>query len=146
MKRLALILFIMQIVILSPAYALPPVLMYHDIKAVPVNGFDVSTRAFCEQLDYLQSEDYHTLSLEEFTACLDSGDFPAKSVMITFDDGYRGVYLHAVPELRKRGMKATLFIVPATIDRLDTGYPHITAAQSLGTLRVMIYFLSAHTE
>ena len=80
-------------------------------------------------LDYLQSEDYHTLSLEEFNACLDSGDFPAKSVLITFDDGYRGVYLHAVPELRKRGMKATLFIVPATIGRLDTGYPHITAAE-----------------
>ena len=85
MKRLALILFIMQIVILSPAYALPPVLMYHDIKAVPVNGFDVSTRAFCEQLDYLMSEGYTTLSLEEFKAEM-SGIFSTTVNLDTIDE------------------------------------------------------------
>ena len=33
-----------------------PVLMYHDIKTVPVNGFDVSTKDFAAQLDLLQSK------------------------------------------------------------------------------------------
>ena len=144
MKRLALTLCIMQLVILSPAYAFPTVLMYHDVKAVPVNGFDVSARAFCEQLDYLKNEGYITLSLEDFTKCLESGDFPAKSIIITFDDGYRGVYIHAVPELRKRGMKAALFLVPATIGRLDTGYPHITAQELKDIAGDSLFSIGSH--
>ena len=124
MKKL--LLFLMVLVLAVPAHGsgFPPVLMYHDIKAVPVNAFDVSVKEFCAHLDWLKDEGYSTLSLEDFTA--QSPDFPAKSVLITFDDGYRGVYLHAVPELRKRGMKATLFVVAKTVGILDSSYPHIT--------------------
>ena len=134
MKNFALSLFLTLGLILnlilphavSHASEFPPVLMYHDIKTVPVNGFDVSTKNFAAQLDLLKSEGYTTLGADDFAECLMSGDFPAKSVVITFDDGYRGVYMNALPELRKRNMKAVLFIITEMVGRLDTGYPHIT--------------------
>ena len=100
--------------------------MYHDIKAVPVNGLDVSTKDFAAQLDFLKSEGYTALGLDDFAACLASGDFPAKSVVITFDDGYRGVYMNALPELRKRNMKAALFIITELVGSFDIDDPYIT--------------------
>ncbi|MBQ7215707.1 MAG: FAD-dependent oxidoreductase [Synergistaceae bacterium] len=137
MKNFALTLFLPLGLILnlspfpevSNASEISPVLMYHDIKTVPVNGFDVSTKDFAAQLDLLQSKGCTTLGLDDFAKYLASGDFPAKSVVITFDDGYRGVYLNALPELRKRNMKAVLFIITDMVGRLDTGYPHITEAE-----------------
>ena len=123
---LTLLLILGLTMSLSPAYAFPAVLMYHDIKTVPVNGFDVSTKNFAAQLDLLKSEGYTTLGADDFAECLASGDFPAKSVVITFDDGYRGVYMNALPELKKRNMKAVMFIITEMVDRLDTSYPHIT--------------------
>jgi peptidoglycan/xylan/chitin deacetylase (PgdA/CDA1 family) len=37
--------------------------------------------------------------------------FPAKSVFITFDDGYQNNYLYAFPELLKYGLRATFYVV-----------------------------------
>ncbi len=140
MKRFALL--ILLTLTLRPAYALPHVLMYHDIKAVPVNGFDVSTRDFCAHLDSLLSNGYTTLTPEDL---LTSQDLPAKSVIITFDDGYRGLYLHAVPELRKRNMKATIFIISDMLGRLDTGYPHITSSELADIASDSLFSFGSHS-
>ena len=67
-----------------------PVLMYHDIKVKPLNGFDVTRDDFRKQLDWLQAHHYQTLSMEEYLAILEQGrPFPEKSILITFDDGWR---------------------------------------------------------
>ena len=141
MKRFALL--ILLTLTLSPAYALPPVIMYHDIKAVPVNGFDVSTRNFCSQLDWLKDNGYTTLTPEDLT---NSQDIPAKSVIITFDDGYRGVYLHAVPELRRRNMKAAFLIITDMTGRLDTGYPHLTLSELREIASDDLFSVGSHTK
>ena len=129
----------------GPALALPPVLMYHDVKAVPVNAFDVSIKTFCAHLDWLKSEGFTTLGLEDFIACLDSGTFPEKSVMITFDDGYSGIYSHAFPELRKRNMKAVFFITSDMVGRLDTTYPHITEHELREIASGDLFSIASHT-
>jgi peptidoglycan/xylan/chitin deacetylase (PgdA/CDA1 family) len=42
---------------------------------------------------------------------LRSGDsIPEKSLVVTFDDGFRGVYENAFPTLRRLGMTATVFL------------------------------------
>ena len=143
MKRFVLTIFLLLSI--TPAYALPPVLMYHDIKVVPATELDVSRRDFCAQLDMLQREGYTTLSLEEFAAHLESDDFPAKSIVITFDDGYRGVYLHALPELRKRNMKAVLFVITDMVGRLDTYTPHITSQELAEMTSGDIFSFGSHT-
>ena len=105
----------------------PAVLMYHDIKTTEINGFDVSVKDFGQQLDWLVTNKYNTLSIDEFVDCLvQNKPFPEKSVLITFDDGYDGVYNYAAPELHKRGMKAAFFIIKDDIGSPDILYQGYT--------------------
>ncbi len=109
----------------------PAVLGYHELKPIPLNEFDTTPEAFASQLDWLKDNGYETLSLEEFISYLKKDEgFPEKSVLITFDDGYNGIYYYAFPELKKRGMKAAFFITASTIGGIKgTKYPHITYEQ-----------------
>jgi len=123
----------------------PVILMYHDIKPTEINGFDVSTRDFCQQLDWLTANGYQTLSMDEFTADLKEGTFPAKSVLITFDDGYEGVYTYAIPELRRHNMKASFFIIKNDIGTKLPGYPYMTEAQIKEFSRDPLFAIEPHT-
>lgn len=108
----------------------PPVLMYHDVKETPVNYFDVQVDDFKKELDWLRKDGWQTLSMDEFISYLEQGKpFPKKSVLITFDDGYAGIWEYAAPELEKRNMKATFFITPKALGLMKENYPHITTEQ-----------------
>ena len=81
-----------------------PILMYHhllpeaDIIAnkFTTNGAIISTKAFQEQMQYLKDNGYQTLFWKEACAYLEQGrPLPAKSVVITFDDGYLSNYIYA---------------------------------------------------
>ena len=136
MKKFFAVIALMSLII-SPCSAsqedrayFPAVLMYHDLKVKPLNEFDTTPEDFASQLDWLKDNGYITLSLEEFITCTKKGSgFPEKSVLITFDDGYAGIYDYAFPELKKRGMKAAFFIVAFTVGSVKGTYPHITYSQ-----------------
>lgn len=124
----------------------PAVLMYHDIKATEINGFDVSVKDFCQQLDWLAAHEYKTLSIYEFVECITKNTpFPKKSVLITFDDGYDGISTYAVPELRKRGMKATFFIIKNSIGTKLTGYSYLNEQQVKELSADPLFSIQAHT-
>ena len=124
----------------------PPVLMYHDIKTTPQNNFDVLVEDFGEQLDWLKQEGYETLSIEEFISHVKNQEsFPEKSVLITFDDGYNGIYNYAMPELKKRGMKATFFITSSMIGVLTTTYPHVTEEELKLMAADELFSIGSHT-
>lgn len=125
--------------------AFPVVLMYHDIKAEPLNTFDVTRDDFSAQLDWLREKGYRTLSLEDFVSGVKKQSFPEKSVLITFDDGYEGIYLYAAPELRKRNMHATFFIITETIDKALEGYPYITMKQLTELAEEPLFSIGSHT-
>ena len=123
-----------------------PVLMYHDIKVVPLNGFDVTREDFKKQLDWLQQHHYQTLSMDEYLAILASGQpFPEKSVLLTFDDGYEGVYTQAVPELIQHQMKATFFVFKNGIDTKLEGYPYLTAQELKEMAANPLFSIESHT-
>ncbi len=125
----------------------PPVLMYHDVRETALNYFDVTTEDFAAQLDRLQADGYKTLSMEEFVAIVQAGEkFPRKSVLITFDDGYRGVYERALPELIKRGMKATFFIITDALDVRDGEYPYITKEELKEMAACPLVSIGSHTR
>lgn len=124
----------------------PPILMYHDIKDTPINGFDVSVKDFTEQLDWLAASGYYSLSMEEFLDYVNTKrPFPEKSILITFDDGYEGIYKYAAPELTKRNMHATFFIFKDGINLNLPGYPYITDNQLKELVENPLFAIQSHT-
>jgi peptidoglycan/xylan/chitin deacetylase (PgdA/CDA1 family) len=71
----------------------------------------VSTAAFAEQLDWLEANGYRVLRLQDVAAFLEGKQaLPARSVVLTFDDGYESYYRYAYPLLKKHGFAATVFL------------------------------------
>lgn len=91
-----------------------PILMYHHISAEPQRWGDyvVSPETFENDLKYLSSLGYTSISLQELIAYADGrGTLPEKPVMITFDDGQRSFAEYALPLLEKYDMCAVAAIV-----------------------------------
>lgn len=85
-----------------------PVLMYHHIEpwAEAVvkkhTSLAVDTNTFDEQMGYLASQGYHTISADQLVSALhDHVSLLPKSVVLTFDDAYLDNYTYAYPTLKK---------------------------------------------
>ena len=92
------------------------ILFYHSIDN---SGSDISTsvETFERQMAYLKKEEYHTISLSDYINTIYPKNVPSsKLVIITFDDGFEGTYLHAFPVLKKYGFIATIFLTTDYID------------------------------
>jgi peptidoglycan/xylan/chitin deacetylase (PgdA/CDA1 family) len=69
------------------------------------------------QLDWI-GQHFRFLTLDELGERLDNGDpFNEPLAAITFDDGYAGVYHHALPLLQRKGIPAGMFVVTETVGR-----------------------------
>lgn len=90
------------------------VLLYHAISGNPDRGSVtvVSQPRFEQQMRFLAEAGYHTLSLAELVAFLEGAPVPERSIVISFDDGWKS-QLRALPILRRYGFKAAFFIFPA---------------------------------
>jgi len=68
---------------------------------------------FAAQMQALHDAGFTTLDLDDYLR-IRRGEAarPARPILVTFDDGFRSVYLHAFPVLRRLGMKATVFMTP----------------------------------
>lgn len=91
-----------------------PVLMYHHVSPSP-GLVTVSPANFRIQMEELARAGWHTVSLADIAGFLAGRDLPARSVAITFDDGYLDNYVHAFPVLREFGLHATIFAVTGWI-------------------------------
>jgi len=97
-----------------------PVLMYHHV--LPEAGFIASSvEQFEAQMRFLAENGWHTLTSEEFAA-FKHREFvpPKKSVLITFDDGWRDNAVYAYPILKKYHLKATIFLVTEWIEQASS--------------------------
>ncbi len=97
---------------LSPeGYQTVPVLTYYGFSRDGKGPQSVPESAFREQMAYLKDNGYQVISLDRFMDFLNcKSELPQKSVVITFDDGWRSVYDIAFPVMREYGFPATLFI------------------------------------
>lgn len=94
-----------------------PVLYYHSISYEKGNELRIPKEKFRQQMQYLKDNGYITLTLDEFYSFLvNNSPVPTKSVIITFDDGYKDNYENAFPVLKEFGFKATIFVITSTID------------------------------
>ncbi len=98
-----------------------PVLMYHSIGIGAQNSrLIVSPQSFERQMRFLKRGNYQILSLDEYVELLSKNKKPGKrSVVITFDDGFRDNYVSAYPILKKYKIPAAISIVVDWVGRDD---------------------------
>ncbi|MHA1023931.1 polysaccharide deacetylase family protein [Enterobacter ludwigii] len=101
-----------------------PVLTYHHILRDEENtrfrhtSTTTSVRAFSNQMTWLRDQGYTTLTMAQLEGYVrNKMNLPAKSVVITFDDGLKSVNRYAYPVLKAYGFKATAFIISSRIKR-----------------------------
>ena len=98
-----------------------PILAYHNITESGMIGkrwLNVSSKSFMKQMAYLYHNHYHVIKLEDFVRFMNKEDsIPKKSVVITFDDGYKNIYRIAYPILKEHDFPATLFLTSAFIGK-----------------------------
>ncbi|SAK76975.1 polysaccharide deacetylase [Caballeronia catudaia] len=87
-----------------------PVLMYHHVSNSP-GMLTVTVEHFTQQIAYLRRAGYQTLGGDGLAAFLCGERVPARSVVITFDDGYLDNWVFAHPILQRWGFKALCFLV-----------------------------------
>ena len=96
---------------LGMAEAKVAVLCYHEVDREN-DVFSVTASRFEGQLEWMKNNGYHFVSLDEYIAYTKGEiSLPEKSVMITFDDGYRSFYTKVYPLLRKYRVPGMLAIV-----------------------------------
>lgn len=114
-----LLIFISAAYFLKQKYVVP-IIMYHSVtpEANPENRLTVSTAAFRRQMRFLKSFGYNIVPLEEIAALIrDKKKVPAKTIAVTFDDGYIDNYTYAFPVLKEYKIPATIFIIVDEVGR-----------------------------
>ncbi|MFH0855947.1 MAG: polysaccharide deacetylase family protein [Candidatus Omnitrophota bacterium] len=97
-----------------------PVLMYHSINpgAQKDNRLSITPETFKRQMRFLKDRHYNVITLEEAAAIIKSKKRPpARTLAITFDDGYKDNYTYAFAVLKEYDFPATLFIIVNEVGR-----------------------------
>ena len=137
---------------------LTPVLLYHKIsnprRDSKVRGAFTPPQRFRRQLTYLKKQGFQFYTASELIRHFQShAEFPPRAVALTFDDGWQDNYTNAFPLLQELGIKATIFIIPASIGQMSTpattlpgdrGYRHLSREDILEMAQAGIEF-GSHT-
>jgi len=114
-----------------------PILMYHHIQPQSVAAelgqvsLNVDNGVFDQQMAYLASQGYSAISAEQLVNALRTrSGVPAKSIVLTFDDGYKDIATYAFPILQKYNLVGNLMIPTGLME--NNGY------LSWGDLRGMV--------
>lgn len=115
------------------------VLCYHGVD-MPRNSLSISSQMLEKQVRYFLDNGYTFLSMDSFARFMKSGQgFPDKSVLVSFDDGWKSVKngaevmkRHNLPftlflSMKYVGQDGTSCLSAADIDELKQ-YPHVTLA------------------
>ena len=96
----------------------------------------VAEEEFEKQIRYVAAN-YDCLSIDEAVQALARGRLPRRSVVVTFDDGYRDNLL-AVPILKRYNVPAAIYITTGAIARARTFWwdEHETILDRLGSLEL----------
>ncbi len=98
-----------------------PILMYHHVgEAIDTAGTDLTVSAadFESEVKYFSDQGYHTVSLEQvYNSLINGTALPDKPIVFTFDDGYKDVFVNAIPILQKYGYTGSFAIATELLGR-----------------------------
>jgi len=100
-----------------------PVLMYHRVGDADNDWearYAISPGNYAAQMNALARKSYRAVEIDALVDWLEGGaPLPAGAVLVTFDDGFRGVRDHALPVMENMGWPFTVFLVSDLIGRED---------------------------
>jgi peptidoglycan/xylan/chitin deacetylase (PgdA/CDA1 family) len=107
-----------------------PILKYHHVgnrrEPFGLRRLWISTERFEEQMAFLASHGYRTLTLSECIPYFAAHNpIPKRSVVLTFDDGFTNFREYAFPILKRYGFSASVFVVTGEVggkSRWDRGW------------------------
>ncbi len=140
-----------QILVLAPKrpnYEVP-VLVYHSFgpaqskkETMMQKHYRVTTEIFEKQMKYLSDNGYHPVSFSTYVnSLINYTKLPDKTIVITFDDGWKTQYKYAVPILEKYNFTATFFII--------SGYVNYGAYMNFDNLKDLVahnFEIGSHTK
>ena len=109
----------------------PFILAYHDIATESSSPYSVRPEQFTEHMAALSAAGAHTLTAKEFAGFTQGKSVPARSVLITFDDGTRGVWRYVDSALALYKLHATAFVVQSFV---GTNAPYYMTWDEIDTL------------
>ena len=99
------------------------VLIYHRFGEDKYPSTNIAVDRFSQQLEFLSSNNYQVISLEQLVHSLNGGSrLPDRAVVITIDDGYRSVYTEAWPVLKQYGYPFTVFVYAKATENKHWNY------------------------
>ncbi len=144
-----------------------PVLMYHQFltpedveNGVNFGEYAIYASDFEQDLQWLQKNGYTTITTAELMQYM-KGEAtpPEKPIILTIDDGYRGVYLNAFPLLQKYNMKAVFSVIGDRIDaatledvealhkdRLYCNWDELAVMQKSGYMEIISHTATCHND
>jgi peptidoglycan/xylan/chitin deacetylase (PgdA/CDA1 family) len=144
------------------------ILTYHRVApcepgfAPPMHN--VLPSLFRQQLVGLRQQGFRFASLRDVLAWRERKEkLAARTVVVTFDDGFESVHEHAWPVLRELGIPATIFVNTAYLDQQEpfpfdawgnayadqvprTSYRPLTTAQCTAMMESGLIEIGAHTH
>lgn len=134
-----ILFFWCAIVFANPAMRVP-ILVYHNFDYVKPGSMTMNTKTFELQIRWLLDHHYNIIPLKELVRYLQGkiNTLPAKSVVITDDDGRKSVYTDMLPIVKKYHIPVTLFIYPIVISRASYAltWEQLKALQNTGLFDV----------
>ncbi len=106
-----------------------PILVYHQIEPVADRGIEkrglvVDASTFRKQMSLLRSFGYSSIGFDDLMLILEGkAKRPRRVFILSFDDGYQGVYEYAYPILREYGFSATIFCIAEDLTRTGVADP-----------------------
>lgn len=121
-----------------------PVLCYHRFSSGELDSMSIKTHVFGEQMEWLKTNGYTVIPLDTAMQYMQGKikSIPAKSVVITVDDGHKSVYSDMAPIVKKYKIPVTLFIYPSAISNAKYA---MTWEQLTELEKTKLFHVESHT-
>jgi peptidoglycan/xylan/chitin deacetylase (PgdA/CDA1 family) len=121
-----------------------PILCYHRFGPTVADSMTVTTKVFESQLQWLKDHQYTVIPLRTLVDYLrgQGPPPPAKSVVISVDDGHKTVFTEMQPLVRKYNIPVTLFLYPSCLSNASYAmtYDQLKQLQQTG-----LFDMQGHT-
>lgn len=120
------------------------ILVYHHVSDSTPFSTSISPTKFREHLQFFKDNQMSILSLEQALALLNSHNaLPERSIVITFDDGYKNIYEQAWPLLKEYDYPFTIFI---STDSIDQRYANMLTWDQLREMKTQGVTIANHSS